>query len=104
MKYHCFLKGPSITIIEKIAFFSLFQLSASVAASFFFARQMAFCTVPFVMWSILMAAFMPTETLEQVAPDGFWGLRQRPRLVIIRADFGLPCPTASSFFRIDPLK
>ncbi len=51
-----------------------------------------------------MAAFMPTETLEQVAPDGFWGLRQRPRLVIIRADFGLPCPTASSFFRIDPLK
>ena len=75
-----------------------------MAASFFFARQMAFCTVPFVMWSILMAAFMPTETLEQVAPDGFWGLGQRPRLVIIRAAFGLPCPTASSFFRIDPLK
>lgn len=25
MKYHCFLKGPSITIIEKIAFFFVFS-------------------------------------------------------------------------------
>ena len=51
IQYHYSHRGFPI-IMGEIAFFFVFQLSASVAASFFFARQIAFCTASFFMWSI----------------------------------------------------